>query len=114
MLKEKLKELQVAAGLSDYKFADKLGVSPQLWQMTRSGKRQVGLVILRAVTKAYPELSRDILIFLGADVSIISQLGGITTIPSQTAQGGRFSRFKTLWSGLVLRARKLLHNSREP
>jgi len=73
-LLEKLKELQAKEGLSDYKFADKLRVSHQLWQMTRTGRREIGLAVLQGALRAYPELNRDVLFFLGWDVSITSKV----------------------------------------
>lgn len=92
---EKLKEIQAREGLSDYKFADKLGVSPQLWQMTRTGKRDIGSVILKAVAKTYPELNRDVLIFLGSDASILSnQFSDLSTTPPQTTQDGKLAVFR--------------------
>ena len=86
MLEEKVKELQTLEGLSDYRFAEKIGVSHQLWQMTRTGKREIGLVILKAITRAYPELDRDVLLFLRGDVNITSQLAVETTDAPQTHQ----------------------------
>jgi len=67
---EKLKEKQTKERLSDYGFADKLSVSHQLWQMTRTGKREIGLAVLQGTIRAYPELDRDVLIFLGGDVDM--------------------------------------------
>lgn len=83
---EKLKEIQAKEGLNDYKFADNLGISPQLWQMTRTGKRDIGLVILRAATKAYPELYRDVLFFLGDDVKMFNGISQNFTTPSEPSQ----------------------------
>lgn len=83
---ERLKELQAKEGSSDYKFADKLEISPQLWQMTRTGKREIGLVILRATLRAYPELSRDVLFFLRGDVSSLTSVGSQSPAHYQRAQ----------------------------
>lgn len=80
---EKLKEIQSEEDLSDYRFAEKLGVSHQLWQMTRTGKREIGLVILKAVLKVYPELYRDVLFFLGGDGVNLSMFNAIATTPSE-------------------------------
>ena len=49
---------------SDYKFADYLQITRPLWQLTRTGKRPIGLTLLRAVVKVCPELRRDVLNFL--------------------------------------------------
>ena len=101
MLKDKLKELQVAEGLSDYKFADKLGVSHQLWQMTRTGKREVGLAVLHGTITAYPELSRDVLFFLSSDVEASTIIDDLSTIPSQTTQDGKLGRFRGWLRGFI-------------
>lgn len=93
---EKLREIQTREGLSDYKFADKLGVSHQLWQMTRTDKREIGLTILQGTLRAYPELSREVLLFLSIDVVKDTGFAGDTTTPSETSsdkhQGGLLSR----------------------
>lgn len=84
MLLEKLKLKQ--GELSDYQFANKLGISHQLWQMTRTGKREISSVILRATTRVYPELDQDVLIFLRGDVVSPSVIGGLTADAHQTSQ----------------------------
>jgi len=85
-LLEKLKEIQTREGLSDYKFSDKLGISHQLWQMTRTGKREIGLAVLQGTLRAYPELARDVLFFLQGDVASPLISDTITTTPSENAQ----------------------------
>lgn len=106
MLKEKLKELQTSEGLNDYKFADKLGISHQLWQMTRSGKRDIGLIILKAILKAYPELDRDVLIFLSGDVVITSGGVDLATDAPQPSQDGKLARFLSRLIGFIKGARR--------
>jgi len=110
MLKEKLKELQMAEGLSDYKFADKLGVSHQLWQMTRTGKREIGSVILKAILRTYPELSQAVLIFLSGDVVSPLIPDNTTTTPSERVldkrQGGLLSRLVVIIKRLFGGTRK--------
>jgi len=49
---------------SDYKFADYLKITRPLWQLIRTGKRPIGLTLLRAIARVYPELHPDILDFL--------------------------------------------------
>lgn len=90
---EKLKEIQTKEGLSDYKFAEKLGVSHQLWQMTRTSKRELGLAVLQGIIRAYPELYRDVFLFLSGDVNITSQLVGLPTNYPQTPQDGKLGDF---------------------
>ena len=51
-------------GLSDYKFAEMLGVGRSLWQLSRSGKRDIGLTLLKAVVCAFPELIPEVIKFL--------------------------------------------------
>lgn len=93
-LLEKLKEIQDKEGLSDYKFADKLGISHQLWQMTRTGKREIGLTILQGVRVVYPELDRDVLLFLSNNVDISPEERDITTITPETALGQKLGHFR--------------------
>lgn len=114
MLREKLKEIQTREGLSDYKFADKLGVSHQLWQMTRTGKREIGLAVLQGIMRACPELDRDVLFFLRSDVVIDAGIVGHATPPPEKPQNRFLARFRAWWGGVVLRAKKIWHNSREP
>ena len=80
--------------LSDYKFADILGISHQLWQMTRTGKRELGLTVLQGVVKAYPELDRDVLFFLQGDVVSPLISDTIITTPSQPSLDGKLGRFR--------------------
>ena len=56
-LLDKLNERQ--GKLSNYKFAERIGITPSLWQMIKNGKREVGITLLRAILKAYPELVFD-------------------------------------------------------
>ncbi len=74
MLLKKLRQLQEEAGLSDTAFARQLGISQQLWNAIRLGTRQIiRPPLLTGILRAYPELNRDLLIFLsnGVDVSTI-------------------------------------------
>jgi len=57
MLLQKLIEKQKLEGLSDGKFALKLGISRQLWQATRTGKMRIGERLITGVLKAFPELT---------------------------------------------------------
>ena len=79
-LLSKLRLRQVGECMSDRQFAGKLGISHQLWQMTRTGKRDIGLVLLRATVKAYPILNQDVLLFLAGP--------GYAIKPDETAQDG--------------------------
>ena len=99
MLLDKLKLKQ--GQLSDYQFADKLDISHQLWQMTRTGKREIGLVILKAILKAYPKLDRDVLIFLRGEVVIPSTIGSFATDASQPSQDGKIARLRAWLKGFI-------------
>lgn len=113
-LLDKLKEKQAQERLSDHKFADKLSVSYQLWQMTRTGSREIGLAILRGILRAYPELYRDVLIFLGIDDSILANgVKELSTTLYQRALGRILARFRVWGGGVVLKAKMIWHNSRE-
>lgn len=92
----KLKSLQITKKLSGHKFADKLGVSHQLWQMTRTGKREIGLTMLKGIVRAYPELNRDVLIFLAGDVYIKTADENDDTKPSETHQVGFLRALQSL------------------
>lgn len=75
MLLKKLRQRQEEVGLSDTAFAKQLGISQQLWNAIKLGTRQIiKPPLLTGILKAYPELSRDLIIFLsnGVDVSTIS------------------------------------------
>lgn len=56
----KLIKVQAQEGMSDRQFAGKLGISTQLWQATRTGKRPIGLTLIKAVIRAYPSLRFDV------------------------------------------------------
>jgi len=76
---DRLTEYQRYWRLSDHKFAERLGISSQLWQMTRTGKRDIGLSVLKGVMRAYPELEQDVTLFLRGDVDTMTSLVGSPT-----------------------------------
>ena len=49
---------------SDREFAMRLGISRQLWQMTRRGQRRIGESLLLAIPVTFPELQAELLMFL--------------------------------------------------
>lgn len=61
---DKLIKLQNQEGMSNRQFAEKLGISTQLWQATRTGKRPIGLMLIKAIMRAYPKLRFDVFVFL--------------------------------------------------
>jgi len=62
-----LEARQRELGLTDAAFADRLGVSRQLWAMTRAGQRAVGLLLLQGVVRAFPDLHNQVLAHLQGD-----------------------------------------------
>ena len=67
MLIELLQARQRELGLSDGAFARRLGVSRSLWIAVRSGRRAVGLNLLRGVVRAFPDLDDEVLDYLRED-----------------------------------------------
>ena len=55
---------QSRCGLSDLGFAAALGISRQLWQATRTGRKGVGLLVLKAILRTYPDLTDDVIAYL--------------------------------------------------
>ena len=55
---------QKKLGLNNTEFARLLGISRQLWEMIKRGKRNIGVSLLRGVAQAFPELDGQILDFL--------------------------------------------------
>ena len=96
---EAIKQKQRQDGLSDTALALLLGIDRSTWAKIKSGQRNPGMKFLKAVSKK----------LMPVEIS-----DTIATTPSQTAQDSRKGRFKTLWGGLVLRAKRIWQNSREP
>jgi len=90
MLLEKLKAIQAKEALSDTSFAQKLGISQQLWNAYRNGDRDIPKpLIFTGVLKAYPELAKDVLIFLYPDGDILPQFNDTLPNLHQTHQGNQ-------------------------
>lgn len=49
---------------SDYAFAKRLGITRPLWQLTRTGRLQIGITLLKAIARTYPDIHQDIINFL--------------------------------------------------
>ena len=101
-LLDQLKEKQTKEDLSDHKFAKKLNTSYQLWQMTRTGDRDIGLTILRG-TRAYPDLALAVLIFLGFDVVKVTELLCNATAYHQTHQNKILGALRKFFDALLKR-----------
>jgi len=61
ILVDRLILAQELAGFSDRRMAAELGVSASLWTKTRRREVPVGITILRAAGRRYPELAVDVL-----------------------------------------------------
>ena len=72
MLLVQLVERQKAMGLTDEEFASLLGVSRQLWQMTRTEKQPIGESIVLGVTRQFPDLREAVHIFLQEKANLTS------------------------------------------
>lgn len=58
-----LRARQRDAGESDLRFAQRLGISRQMWGFLRTGERQPGPDTLQAIGRAYPDLMPQIVAF---------------------------------------------------
>jgi len=63
-LLSKIIQKQNAEGLNDYAFADKLIIERSTWTHIRLGRRKIGLTLLRAILRTYPELTDDVIAFM--------------------------------------------------
>jgi len=60
----KILDKQKADKLSDYTFAGRLGIDRTTWVHTRRGRRNIGLTLLKAIARTYPDMHQDIINFL--------------------------------------------------
>jgi hypothetical protein len=58
------KLLEKQGKLSDYKFAELLGIPRSSWINTRLKERPIGITLLKAIVQTYPELHTDVLDYL--------------------------------------------------
>lgn len=58
---EDVKARQEAEGLANGPFAEKLGISRQMWESILNGTREPGMKVWRGIVRAYPDLSGTIL-----------------------------------------------------
>jgi hypothetical protein len=61
---ETLKGKQRVEGLNESDFAKKLGIDRRLWGLTKNGQANIGMSLLKAVMRVYPELSSEVLALL--------------------------------------------------
>ena len=61
---QSLADRQHELGLNNIEFAARLGISRQLWEMTKTGKRNVGVTLLGGIVRAFPELNDQVLAYL--------------------------------------------------
>jgi len=101
----KLKERQ--GNLSDYAYSEQLGISQQLWQQIRTEKKNVGITLLKAIGRTYPDMALDVLFFLGFDVSKVTSYADNTTNAPEKPQDRKISLCKRFYVELVRRFRWL-------
>jgi len=65
---EQLDLFRMKSRLGHAEFAREVGISPELWRLTRTGKRPVGISLLRGVLQRYPSLEAGVVSFLRGDV----------------------------------------------
>lgn len=66
VITEKLKAKQDESGLSDAAFAEKIGISRQLWAFVKTGKREPGMTLLSAVMNIFPDLTLEVMEYMKA------------------------------------------------
>ncbi len=88
-LVEILADYQANQHESDGVFARRLGVSTELWRVTRSGLRNIGITLLKGVLKTYPELEGEVVFFLRGEVGIPTESSEITTSTPERPQDGQ-------------------------
>ena len=66
MIINQLVEIQRREGLTDTEIAQRLGFHPISWNRIKKGRANFGEKFLRAVLKAYPELTLDVMSYLQA------------------------------------------------
>lgn len=80
-----LRERQTTLGLSDAAMAFRLGVSRELWNQTRLGKKKIKAKLLHGIVRGFPELTTDCLDFLRRNGTIVTVHG--PSVPHQAHQG---------------------------
>lgn len=89
----KLRDIQLARGLTDTKMAKQLGCSRQLYQMTRTGKIPLGNKILKGISSVFPELQQDVIYFLSSDDKKLSDTAKYPPRQPSEPQGRGLKRF---------------------
>jgi transcriptional regulator with XRE-family HTH domain len=62
-----LKKRKGNLGISDTAFARLLGISRSAWSLIQSGKRPVGLALLRGIARSFPDMDGMVLDFLRSE-----------------------------------------------
>lgn len=63
----KLTEYKQQQNLTDAQFANKLGIPRTTWAQQKNGKRPVGLTLVKAIVRTFPDLIPDVIEFLKDD-----------------------------------------------
>lgn len=72
--------IQLKGRTSGREFSSKLKISPRYWEFVRSGNRPIGLTLLKAIAKTYPQLDGYVLAFL-RDTIPPTELSPVETDP---------------------------------
>lgn len=72
----KLKDRQKEEGLSDAKFAKKLGVHRTTWIRIKTEQTGISTRALQKIVTAYPGIKKEVHIFLCGDATVSSNEGG--------------------------------------
>lgn len=67
---QKLEEKQTELKLNHSRFAKLLNISHNTWSDVRLGKKSPGIQVLGGIVKYLPELTSEVVIFLGSSVGI--------------------------------------------
>ena len=95
----KLREIQLARGLTDMQMAQRLNCSRQNYQKTRTGEIPLGIKILKGISVAFPELQGDVIYFLS---------NGANKLPDNATKNPSFQGLKSFCARLLARIRKAL------
>jgi len=109
MIIERLKLIQGQRTNKD--FSAQLGLHEISWIRIKNRRVPVSDKLLVRVLRAFPEMKTIVDLYIMTES--IESMGNLSSY-HQKAQDGKSGGFKVFWSGIVSRAKKIWHNSREP